>query len=80
MCVCAYVGAWVRGRVCGCVCGCAPNFAEVSKIVRDATRARATTERRNTSDHHKSSTRAGATTTGTQRTRIAKEIKKTIAN
>ena len=76
--VCAYEGAWARG--------CAPYFAEVSKIAQDATRAgrntstRATTEHRNTSDHHKSSTRAGATTTGTQRTRIAKEITKTIAN
>ena len=62
MCVCAYVGAWVRG--------CAPNFAEVSKIVRDATRAgrntstgagapantgtqaTTTSTRANTSDHH----------------------------
>ena len=80
--VCVYVRMWVRG----CVCGCAPHLANISKIVQDATRAgrntstRATTEHRNTSDHHKSSTRAGATTTGTQRTRIAKEIKKTIAN
>lgn len=32
--VCVYVRMWVRG----CVCGCAPHFAEVSKIVQDATR------------------------------------------
>ena len=31
MCVCAYVGAWVRG--------CAPHLANISKIVQDATRA-----------------------------------------
>ena len=84
MCVCAYVGAWVRmwvrmwGRMC-----VRSHFAEVSKIVQDATRTGTQRPERpppNTSDHHKSSTRAGTTTTGTQRTRIAKEIKKTIAN
>ena len=54
--VCVYVRMWVRG--------CAPHLANISKIVQDATGA-TTTEHRNTSDHHKSSTRAGATTTGT---------------
>ena len=74
--VCVYVRMWVRG----CVCGCAPHLANISKIVQDATRARATTEHRNTSDHHKHRSRSTSSTTGTQRTRIAKEIKKTIAN
>ena len=59
VCVCMWVRGWVRG--------CAPHFAEVSKIVQDATRAGATTtEHKNTSDHQSRST------SGTQRTRIAK--------
>ena len=69
MCVRMWVRMWVRG----CVCGCAPHLANISKITQDATGATTTgattTEHRTTSDHHKH-----------QRTRIAKEIKKTIAN
>ena len=74
MCVCAYVRMWVRG----CVCGCDPHLANISKIVQDATRAG--TPANTGTQATTTSTRAGATTTGTQRTRIAKEIKKTIAN
>ena len=69
MCVCAYVGAWVRG----CVCGCAPNFAEVSKIVRDATGAGATTEHRNTSDHHKHQSRSSTARAPNTKKKIKKQ-------
>ena len=74
--VCVRVCAWVRV--------CAPHLANISKIVQDATRAGTQAPERppaNTGTQATTtSTRAGATTTGTQRTRIAKEIKKTIAN
>lgn len=70
--VCAWVRGWVRSHL-----------AEVSKIVRTHPepehKHQGDHHNRNTSDHHKSSTRAGAPAR-TQRTRIEKEIKKTIAN
>ena len=72
MCVCACVGAWVRG--------CAPHLAEVSKIAQDATRAGTQApERPPNTGTQATTTSTRATTTGAQRTRIAKEIKKTIA-
>ena len=65
------VGAWVRSH-----------FAEVSKIAQDAPRAGTQAPERPPNTRTQAtttSTRAGAPA-GTQRTRIAKEIKKTIAN
>ncbi len=69
-------------RICVYACMYA-HLANISKIVQDATRAGTQQapepeHHRSTSDHHKS-TRAGAQQAH-QRTRIAKEITKTIVN